>query len=125
MASGVCRPRESFRKYRARLKAEKIREKNQRRGTVISHGAQAAVSKWNQKGTNSKTPRNTHFPNLNREGRRGLIYRKKLSSLLEAITRLRYDMIGAGLKVPRMPRWKNPKFLSGYYSQLIAISLED
>lgn len=118
---------ESFEKYKVRQKAEKLIERNQqkaqKRGIILIHGANAAKMIHNQVGTNDKTPRNSDFPNLNREGRRGLLYRNKLSSLLENIARLRYDMIGAGIKVPKMPRFKNPKFLSGYYSELITLSL--
>ncbi len=124
MISKVRKKRESFKKYRSRLINEKKMDKQQRKGTVINSGNIAAKHPNNQKGTNSKTPRNKHFPNLNRAGRRSLLYKNSLSKLLDTIFHLRYDMIGSGVPVPKMPRYKNPKFLSGYYSRLIQLAIK-
>jgi hypothetical protein len=52
--------------------------------------------------------------------------RVKNKNLFEKIRDMRYMIIGAcgGKNMPKIPRERTPKYLSGYYSQLCIIARE-
>ena len=77
----------------------------------------------------TKTPRQSEVAKsykgqiLNRAERRSLVFKNKVGKLIKNIRNLRKEMYKSGIKVPRMPRERNPKVLSGYKSRLIQLAL--